>query len=214
MGRRRCKRGKQKLTEAQADWQNLQNNIINDTYTSQVWKIKSEARKAADEAQSAYWEAENAGLQFRFNLDNYQTELNKSKQELANMIQSEELSKAECNRIANAIQTMWIESLASEENAKANTQNAEAYAKYVESFSENLPKQLELRKQELNVEKWKIGVGAVTETMRTIGYFLGAQQLGDGGTTTTQTSTDYNGKGKPTHTRQTTTTAHRLPKVR
>lgn len=201
-------------TEAQKTWQNLQNNIINDTYQDQVWKIKSEARKAADEAESAFWEGENAGLQFRFNLANYQTELDKSKQELANLIQSNELSKAECEKIANEIQTMWINALANEETAEANTANAEAYANYVEGFCENLPKQIELRGKELNVEKWRIGVGAFTETVRTIGYFLGAQQLGDGGTTTTTITQDYDRKGRPTHTRQTNTKNVRLPKIK
>lgn len=201
-------------TKAQKTWQDFQNNILNDTYNDQVWRIKSEARRAADEAQTAYWEAENAGLQFHFNLENYQTELQKSRQTLANLIQSEKLSKAECNKIATEIETMWVNALANEETAAANTANADAYANYVEAFCDNLPKQLELRGKELNVEKWRIGVGAFTETMRTIGYFLGAQQLGDGGTQTTQTIQDYDKKGRPTHTRTTNTKNVRLPKIK
>lgn len=204
----------EELTRAQKTWQEFTNRVNSSTENEQIWRIQNEARKSANEAEGAFWEAKEAGLQFNFNKDNYETELKKSKQELTNLIAGEKLSKAEAERIVEETLLMYDKLLVQEQEADAATQNAEAYAKYVEAFSNNLPKQLELRGKELQVEKWRIGVGAFTETVRTVGYFLGAQQLGDGGTTTTQTSTDYNGKGKPTHSRQTSTTTRRLPKIR
>lgn len=63
-------------------YQNTQNYIADKTKEFSISKVKYETNIAREKATQAFWEAENSGLEFRFNLETFE----KRKEELANEV--------------------------------------------------------------------------------------------------------------------------------
>lgn len=197
------------LTEAKTKSENIAVEIADATKSFNISRIKSESQKAADEATSAYWDAERKGLEWQFELQTFEDRANLIGGQVAELAArtAEEYSKAKLNdeerkNIKNYVKISLMEAL-------AKCESASDYAKYVDGYLENLPKQIELRKDEISTEKWRIGVNAATELIRSGAYVYGASKFGSAGYTMKEETTEYDIYGQP-HAKQ-SKTKHKVP---
>lgn len=171
----------EQLTKAETSLKNINTYVADKTKDFNVTRARYESEKAMDDVRKAYWEAEDAGLQFQYNAATFETRVEKAANEVAELASriamqhsQSELNTEQKNAIKDYVEQGYID-------CAVRAKNATQYANYVEAYAENLPKQIELRKEEIGLEKWRIGADAFNNLVRTAGYIAGATQLGDGG---------------------------------
>lgn len=202
----------EKLTQAEESLKRIDLYIAEETKDFSITRTRYNCDKAMDEARLAYWEAEDAGLTFQFNAATFEKRAEEQATrcvELANRAALEhsqtQLNETEKNALKQYVKQGWY-------NIAVSANNSASYAKQVEAYADNLPKQIELRKTEIGLEKWRIGVDAFNHLVSTAGYIIGGSYLGQGGTNTEEVIKHHDGKGNTTSTTTHQRTTKRMPR--
>lgn len=150
------------LIMAQADAQELQNYITDKTKDFSIQTAEHQANIFRNEADRTYWAALNSNLEFDFNQETYTNRVKEVELNVVNlcmdMIQKDkniQLTEAQTAATRASIQQMWktLELKAQEiANMKTSIDNQKKY------WDESI----ELAKKGLTINKWDIGVKAVT----------------------------------------------------
>lgn len=173
------------LKDAETSYTNAKTKLTNiDIYVKDkekefsIKKTEYEAKIAENDANRTFWDAENAQFEWTWNVETFEKEKEKLSNEVAEIAartayekSGVRLNDAEKNAIRDYAE-------AAIKNADAHAQSATSYGEYVGLLKEQMPKELEQRKEELNVEKWRIGVNAVTDVLTGGMHMLGMQMFG------------------------------------
>ena len=168
------------LTEAETHMQNIENAVADQTKEYSIAKIKYNASEAEYNANKAFWDAENAQFEWDVNVKTEQAQVDKIVNEAVEVANraAYEMSGARLNDAEAKAVRDYAESAI--KNADAHKESAAAYGRYVDNYKTLGQKELELRKDELNVKKWEIGVGAVTDVLQAGMHMIGLNMFANG----------------------------------
>lgn len=154
------------LTETNNKLKQIELDINTETKDTSVFKIKMDAKIAENQANKLFWEGENAHLSWVWSIETWETR----KEEIANNA-AELASRAALQKSQTALNNEQKKHIidfvsAQLKEAQAHADNARTYGAWVEANKNNMKEQIRLRGEELEVEKWKIGVDAFVDLVQ------------------------------------------------
>lgn len=175
------KKAQKNYTEAETRMQNIENDIADQTKEFAIAKIKYNASEAEQNANKAFWDAENAQFEWTWNTETYEKQKEKLANECAEIAAraASENSKAKLNDEEKKYIKDYAK--AAIDNAAAHKESAIQYGNYVANMKEIAGNEIEVRKAELNVKKWEIGVKAFTEVLQAGMHMIGLAMFASGG---------------------------------
>ena len=92
-----------------------------------------------------------------------------------------QLNETEAQKVRTEIEYIISKNLREWAEYDSTKQNADTYKKWVEGKLPQMEKELEIRAQELGVEKTRVVLNTIGEVLHTGGLILGASMMGKGG---------------------------------
>lgn len=163
------------LKNAETSLKNIELKYADETAHYSLEKLKHNTEQAKNDALKAFWDAEDKGLEFKFNQETF----DKRKEQLANICAEIAARTAleKSNVRLTDEQRAHIKDFAKAalDQAAAHTQSAEAYGEYVQNMDKYLTAQLDVERDKIKLGYWQMGVGAITNILQ-----AGASMAGSG----------------------------------